>query len=136
MYDRHLELQKINIDYHDDYAEVLNDGHTIKEKFKKSNHIEINNHKYYLNQLHFHAHSEHSLDGIYYPLEIHLVHQSLLGELAVVALLVEISSKKKNEYGFFKNIDKGKTFVKLSKISNMTRGFFYYEGSLTTPPCK
>lgn len=127
--------KKIDIKYKDEYAEIINDGHTIKEHFKTNNYISIDKKNFFLQQLHFHSHSEHSLDGIYYPLEIHLVHRSKDNEIAVLGIFVEITSLKKNEFGFFKHINSGKSLIKLSKIQNLNGEHFYYEGSLTTPPC-
>ena len=40
---------------------------------------------------HFHASSEHTFDGESYEAEVHLVHRSAGGELAVVAVLLEPS---------------------------------------------
>jgi carbonic anhydrase len=126
---------KISINYHDDYAQIIDDGHTIKEVFSSRNYINIDNKQYFLKQLHFHNHSEHSLEGIYYPAEVHFVHQSEDGQLAVLGIFIELTNKKNSSYGFFKNIGKGRSLVKLSKILKLNGGHFYYTGSLTTPPC-
>lgn len=123
------------IHYKDSVAEIENDGHTIKEKFKKENYVFFKNKKYFLKQLHFHGHSEHSLNGIYYPAEVHLVHKNENNELLVLGIFIELNSSRNNRFGFFKNINKKRTLVKLSKIKDLNGSFFYYNGSLTTPPC-
>lgn len=127
--------QKITINYNDESTEVVNNGHTIKEKFHGNNYIQVDKQKYFLKQLHFHTHSEHSLEGVYYPAEVHFVHANQKGELLVLGIFIEINSQTKNEFGFFKNIEKGKSTIKLSKIMELNGAHYFYTGSLTTPPC-
>jgi carbonic anhydrase len=61
--------ESIVFNYHDSLTKIVNNGHTIKAEFREENNIEINKDTYYLKQLHFHTHSEHSVDGMYYPLK-------------------------------------------------------------------
>lgn len=126
---------KFKINYHDSIARVENDGHTIKESIKELNYVVLDSKKYFLKQLHFHTHSEHSLNGIYYPAEVHFVHQDTNGNLLVLGIFIELNNSKENNFGFFKNINKRETLVKLSKIQSLNGSHFYYNGSLTTPPC-
>ena len=44
---------------------------------------------YSLVQFHFHAPSEHTLNGRHYPMEMHLVHKSDSGRLAVIGVFIE-----------------------------------------------
>ena len=126
---------KFIIQYQDSLAEIENDGHTIKEKFDDTNFVIFNNNKYFLKQLHFHTHSEHSLNGIYFPAEIHLVHKSNDGNLLVLGIFIELNNSNNNRFGFFKNVHKRKTLVRLSKIKELNGAHYNYKGSLTTPPC-
>ena len=48
----------------------------------------INGVKYNMLQFHFHAPSEHEINGLHYPVEIHFVNKNEAGELAVVGVFV------------------------------------------------
>ena len=113
-----------------------------------------------LRQLHFHAESEHTVDGRRYPLEMHLVHvqQTRDGglcpegsQLAVVGVLFQLGSEPSD---FLRQIlesgggggaaspmpGEGKTWtvaggVSLAPLGLLGSAVTRYDGSLTTPPC-
>lgn len=130
--------EKIGFNYHDSKAILVDNGHTVQAIFSEKNYTEINEKRYYLEQIHFHTHSEHSVEGVFFPLELHMVHKSKDGKLAVLAFFIDINDQKPNRFGFFENIQKHKrssTIIRLSKLLNYSGEHFYYNGSLTTPPC-
>jgi len=47
---------------------------------------------YFLLQLHCHTGSEHTVDGLQYPGECHLVHQSARGQYAVIGIFLDDGS--------------------------------------------
>ena len=55
---------------------VRNNGHTIQFDFDRGDSICSRDVHYDLVQIHFHTPSEHTVNGIRYPIETHLVHQS------------------------------------------------------------
>lgn len=131
--------QPLSFNYHNSTAEVINNGHTIEVDFTEKNFVELDAVKYFLKQLHFHSHSEHSLDGNYYPAEVHFVHKSVKGDLLVVGIFIELGESE-DEIGLFEHIPasakaKEKTNIRLDAIKQMAHSHFYYQGSLTTPPC-
>jgi carbonic anhydrase len=133
-------VQPITFYYEDLAAEAYNDGTTIKLKFNPQDRVEINSKAFYLNQLHFHAKSEHSVNGLFYPVEMHIVHQADDGELLVLAFFIEIDDSRQDHYGFFKQLPKSgqhqmTNLIKLTKLAAFNGPHFYYLGSLTTPPC-
>lgn len=108
---------------------------------------------YFLNQ-HFHAPSEHTLNGKQYPFESHMVHISEDGDLAVIATMFEFANESEYpptiyagnnlDFGvnsYIKQIlngvtkDKGTFKISPSKIIDSRKGYCVYTGSLTTPPC-
>lgn len=130
--------ERVKFNYHDSKTSLIDNGHTVKAVFKEENYIEISNKKYFLKQLHFHTHSEHSVEGVFYPLELHLVHKASDGKLAVLAFFIDVDNKNTNRFGFFKNIKRGatsETTIKLSRLIRYAGEHFFYNGSLTTPPC-
>ncbi|XP_076029096.1 carbonic anhydrase 1-like [Oratosquilla oratoria] len=80
---------------------LKNDGRTAKleGKYKKPPTMSILNKTYTFVQLHFHwgeyddLGSEHTVDGEAFPLEIHFVHQSKDGSLAVLGVFADIDDE-------------------------------------------
>ena len=97
-----------------------------------------------LAQFHFHAPSEHTVDGTSYPLEVHLVHVDAAGKPAVVVGVFIRAGKENTALArAFQNLparegDKaspaGET-IDAGALLPADRTFFTYTGSLTTPPC-
>ena len=94
-------------------------------------------------QFHFHAPSEHTVADRHLPMEIHFVHRSAAGKLAVLGVLVEkgphnasfapLASALPKSEGSPKPLDQ--VAVNLGELLPKTRAIYRYEGSLTTPPC-
>jgi carbonic anhydrase len=97
-----------------------------------------------LAQVHFHAPSEHTVDGASFPMEAHLVHVNAAGKASIV-VGVFIKAGKENAV-------LAKAFQSLPAREGEQRApagatidahaflpadqtFFTYAGSLTTPPC-
>jgi carbonic anhydrase len=133
-------VHPISFNYHDMRGKIVNNGHTIEVDFEKDIYVELEKTKYFLEQFHFHAKSEHSLEGLFYPAELHLVHRSAQGELLVLGYFIEVDDENYDHYGFFKKIPaRGKSemseIIQLEKLSQLNGKHFYYKGSLTVPPC-
>ena len=102
--------------------------------------------KYKMLQYHFHAPSEHTIDEERFPLEVHYVHSSGYGQLAVVGYLFEKSSESVDFIADLANwlrkngnIPEGSSDGVGETSMNMALPsdgeFYHYMGSLTTPPC-
>lgn len=109
------------------------------------NFITVKGLRYNLVQFHFHTPSEHSVDGSLLPAEIHLVHKSDDGRIAVVGILLDFFSFGDMTSGvyrtFAQNIVNQKEVgvdldvtVDLTHVLPREAQFFWYDGSLTTPP--
>ncbi len=131
---------------------VENMGHTVQVDFNPGSVIVVNGKSFELKQLHFHTPSEHLIDGITYPMEMHIV--SILNDsikkegstYTVLGILFRIGHESKFIQEFLgstpntegKNIlDSQKVrlsdFLIYSPEAKMT-SFYNYHGSLTTPP--
>jgi carbonic anhydrase len=124
-------------------VDFLDNGHTIQVTYDRGSTLTIGDLVYELVQFHFHAPSEHTIDGRHYPVEMHLVHQSEAGELSVIGVLIEAGEHLPAfealldglpaEHGrerHFEGVD-----IDVDAFMPPEDRFFRYEGSLTTPPC-
>ncbi len=128
---------QFKLEYHRSGVDIVNNGHTVEFDLEEKNYLVIHNVKYELVQFHWHSHSEHTIDGKHYPLELHLVHKNN-NSLAVLGVLVDVVEEDINPH-FFDNIPKrgkhAKTHIDLSKLVPKSTSHYHYKGSLTTPPC-
>ncbi|GMN55417.1 hypothetical protein TIFTF001_024535 [Ficus carica] len=81
------DLGKLKRDYKPAPATVKNRGHDITVKWKgDAGKVNINGTDYALLQCHWHSPSEHTFNGSRFDLELHMVHLSSSGEIAVIAI--------------------------------------------------
>lgn len=137
-------LKPIGINYSSNVKihDVINNGHSIQYDFEKGDYITLNDNKYELKQIHFHEASEHTINGIRYPLEIHMVHVSIDKKIAVLAVMAQ-EGESSEPFTFLENylpVEKGETKeidanfdLNLNLPDN--KEYYTYDGSLTTPPC-
>lgn len=141
-----LEAALVDIQFH--YGEtannIVNNGHTIQVDVDAGSHIVYNGITYDLLQFHFHAPSEHTIAGEAAPMEIHFVHKDRnSNNLAVVGILLSEGENANEAYApIIENMPAipgaadalGEDIV-LTGLLPEGRGYFTYQGSLTTPPC-
>lgn len=121
---------------------VWNNGHSIQYDFERGDSIRNKNINYDLVQIHFHEPSEHTINGVRYPIEIHLVHQSDQKDYTVIGIMgIEggeshfmegMGSYLPLEVNTEKIIDKS---FDIRTVLPEKKDFYTYQGSLTTPPC-
>ena len=103
-------------------------------------HITLHGQSYDLLQFHFHAASEHHVDGESFPLEVHFVTANG-GDLAVVGVLFETGEAHDTVDTLWSAIgepgdrDPLETRIDLTSMLPGEDSAWRYEGSLTTPPC-
>jgi carbonic anhydrase len=102
----------------------------------------VNGATYELVQFHFHAPSEHTIDGKHADAEVHLVHRNAAGQLAVVGVLIKKGLENRASKSLWDNLPTHAGPARpLSEPVNpdgllpVRRTSYRYEGSLTTPPC-
>ena len=126
---RHRDRNPLPIMYRDDVQPIA---------------IELDGQSYDVAQFHFHAGSEHVIDGEQFPLEMHIVHKTADDQLAVVGLMVEVGAENEALASVFNNIptevtEEGEPVdgesVDLAAVLPDSETYFQYGGSLTTPPC-
>ncbi len=136
-------LENIEFNYKSDANEIVNNGHTIQVNVKDGSSIKIDGIVFNLKQFHFHTPSENMIEGKSFPLEVHFVHASKDGDLAVVALMLEEGRENKIlSKVWYKMPHKADSSVAFGLSSSMLnemlprdKSYFRFNGSLTTPPC-
>jgi carbonic anhydrase len=145
------DLKNIRFQYKDTPFKVSNTLHVVEVEYEPGSQIQFSpfdaTSRYTLLQFHFHAPSEHRINGQLADAELHPVHQNALGELAVVGVLLKIDNKNANP--LFDQIMSGAPVGVAASTENNLGGeinakdllpkgkssYYTYTGSLTTPPC-
>jgi carbonic anhydrase len=145
--------KKVVFKFNVEITAAENLGHTIQIDFKEGSTTIKDGQTYFAKQFHFHTPSEHLVDGITYPMELHLVNvlndsnMKTNPQYLVVGILFKMGKANKFIEEFFKAIPKEehqKENIQPGKVvlDDLFRGipktdgpnYFNYKGSLTTPP--
>jgi carbonic anhydrase len=124
-------------------VDLLDNGHTIQVTYDEGSTLTLEGTQYQLVQYHFHMPSEHTVDGVHSAMELHLVHQSAAGELAVIGVLVD-----EGEYNPIAaplvdalpaepgdSVHFEQVTFEIDELLPDDPRYYRYDGSLTTPPC-
>lgn len=136
------EVEPITVSWKKSAAKMVNNGHTIQVNMPEGSSISRNGKVYDLLQFHFHAPSEHLVDGMTYPMEVHFVHKSKKdGDLAVLGVFL-MPEQHHDAFSmlakYFPPAEGAEVKVEaFSPNDLLPPGLEYwtYQGSLTTPPC-
>lgn len=137
-------LQDVEAHYKPTAFTLANTGHTIQlNDASGSNSIVLDGKTYKLVQIHFHKPSENEINGQSFDMEMHLVHKSADGQLAVLGVLIKAGKENKQLAEAWSKLPKEQTAqdIKLDKAIDLAgmlpegKKAYRYDGSLTTPPC-
>ncbi|NIY71212.1 carbonic anhydrase family protein [Marivivens donghaensis] len=121
---------------------VVDNGHTIQVNVANGGGMTIGGKYFELLQFHFHAPSEHAINGTRAPMEVHYVHKAADGQLAVIGVLMIGGGTN----ALFNTIMTGASVeassgfelvghYDLTDLLPENTSVYRYQGSLTTPPC-
>jgi carbonic anhydrase len=147
------DSHKIVMNFKDEINKVDNLGHTVQLDFKEGSSITADNETFDFIQCHFHTPSEHLIDGLTFPMEMHIVNtmadqpEDATTEYLVISTLFKEGKENKFISEFLNSIPKEEKSsadmkvgsVKLSDLfgnasEELLGQYYYYKGSLTTPP--
>lgn len=122
---------------------IVNDGVQVHFMYQRGSSINVDGVEHELTSIHVHAPGEHQYQGADYDGELHFVHESEAGDIAVVAVWVVAGIENKLFTPLLANIpilenevfDDPSKFIRALDFLPEQRGFFRYDGSLSEPPC-
>jgi len=143
-------IHELTFQYQPTDIHIIHDGHSLRALNKNDSRVLVDGQVYRLLQFHFHDPSEHHIDGVSFPMEMHLVHQNSEGHILVIGVLFQEGKENseiaragawiKKQLGHYL-VYHGEEVSGHYKIDIMKllpdnlSNFFTYSGSLTTPPC-
>lgn len=125
--------------------EVENNGHSVEVTYPEGSSITLDGTEYALAQFHFHAPSEHEIDGTSYPLELHFVNADAEENLAVLGVMVAEGAENPayaplvdalpTKEGETTHVSGELNAAAMLPANPDAAERWSYDGSLTTPPC-
>ncbi|KAF7148787.1 hypothetical protein RHSIM_Rhsim03G0029300 [Rhododendron simsii] len=136
------DLGELNRDYNPAHATIKNRGHDVTVRWKEdAGKIIINGTHFKLLRCHWHSPSEHTFNGTRYNLELHVIHMSSNGTIAVIGITYKYGppdpflAKLSSYMSSIGKEEKDIGIVNPDDIKFGSRKYYRYIGSLTTPPC-
>lgn len=135
------DLANIEFHYESTPVEIINNGHAIQVNYVPGSHILLDGERFDLLQFHFHSPSEHHIKGRAYSAEMHLVHKSASGGLAVLGVLIDQGAYNAKFEPVWKNLpaepgpaQRINAVINVADLLPNDPRTYRYDGSLTTPP--
>ncbi|WP_353643284.1 carbonic anhydrase [Mesorhizobium sp. WSM2239] len=136
------DIPRIAIGWQKGGGRMVNNGHTIQVNMPEGSTLRRGDRVYEFLQFHFHAPSEHHVEGRLFPMEAHFVHKDTksdaLGVLGVFltpgaanASFAELAAAFPSKAGEEITVEDADP----TGLLPTALGYWTYEGSLTTPPC-
>ena len=131
------DLAPLDFDYKTAATSIVKLPHTLQANFHQGSYLSLEGERFQLLQMHLHSPSENTVHGKSFPMELHLVHASEKGELAVIAMMYEQGKKNQALDGLWQQYRQPQKVFNLNADQFLPthREYYRFNGSLTTPPC-
>jgi carbonic anhydrase len=135
--------EPIEFHYSGSGGSVVNNGHTIQVDPMGHNWIKVRGSVYTLVQFHFHHPAEEKVNYKGFAMVAHLVHKNEAGQLAVVAVLMDVGSNNNFVQKVWTRMPLDTSdrvplpdeLLDLNELLPTDQRYYQFMGSLTTPPC-
>lgn len=135
-------LGAVAVHYRQMPLRIINNGHTIQVNAAPGSQITLEGVTFDLVQFHWHTPSEHLINDKRLDMEMHFVHQSSAGNLAVLGVLMKRGRPSAALAPVWAALPRsespeqsGQATIDPTALLPKHRGHYRYDGSLTTPPC-
>jgi carbonic anhydrase len=135
-------MSAIEFAYGPSLIDLVYNGHTVEEVEDHHSSITVDGKRYALQQFHFHSPSEHTVNGKHSDMEMHLVHKSDDGTIAVIGVLIEQGADNPafdqvwNYLPTETNRERKESVtIDAATLLPTDSNYYRYTGSFTTPPC-
>lgn len=137
------QLPSLEFDYRAMPLNMVNNGHTGQMTAAPGSTLGAGLRRYEMLQFHFHTPSEHTYNGKRYPMELHFVHKSREGALAVLGVMFVEGKENPHLAQLWKHLpakegaaNPAGVTINPANLLPAKKTFVHYSpGSLTTPPC-
>jgi len=140
------EGDKLRFDYFATPLVVMNDGHALSAMHEGGSAFSNARGRFELARIDVRTPSEHTLAGKSFPMELQLVHRGAERgdeeQLSIVSVFVKVGKANPVLEAIRDNAPDKEGVVRVrgllidaAALLPRTGGYFYYPGSLTTPPC-
>lgn len=140
-----IATEDLQVSYQPAEIELENNGHTVEGEYPAGSSITLDGTEYELTQFHFHSPGEHLIDGRRFPIEFHFVNEAEDESKAVLGVMAtegkenpaftEIVKAVPQKEGETKPVEGEVNAGDLLPADPDSAVRWFYEGSLTTPPC-
>ncbi|KAK9001689.1 hypothetical protein V6N11_083466 [Hibiscus sabdariffa] len=136
------QLRDLQRNYRLAKADLLNTTVNVEVNFiGDAGSISINGTVYRVQNIHWHSPSEHTFDGVRFPLEVHIVHRSDQNTRAVVSMLYRIGQPDlflatiSPSLSLLRQTERPLGLVNPEQVGFQGSSYYRYDGSITVPPC-
>jgi carbonic anhydrase len=136
------DLAPLEFHYRSGLITLVNDGHFVQGNVEPGSFLVANGHRYDLVGFQFHHPSEQAVKGQLSDMEVQLLHKDSDGKMAIVSIRmregnpnVVLAALWPLLPGQAGKSTKTKDMVNVAGLLPPDRGYWTYQGSLTTPPC-
>jgi len=138
------ELTPLTLKYQAAAIHAVNNGHTVQYTIDNGSELQLGERGLKLLQVHFHAPSEHHINGVPFPAEAHFVHRDANGKLAVIGVMFVEGAANATLESWWRYMpdNSGQHLdpadappVDPHALLPADLAYYTYAGSLTTPPC-
>lgn len=137
-----VDVEPVRFDYRPSSFRIADTGRSV-EVFVGDMSFSLTGKTYTLQKITFHRPSEERIDGRRFDMSAHLIHKAEDGQLAIIAVLIERGNENPFIQTLWNNLplEKGlevappAATIDLEALLPVSRNYYAYMGSLTTPPC-
>lgn len=138
-------IHEVELHYNTSHEHIVHKEHLVEIDYDPGSYILFDGRKYNFKQFHFHTPSEHLVDGVHYPLEMHMVHLDTgkTPNYLVISILFKEGTADPFLNQFIEEVPEDYKEIDIeNKIIDIReelwpgelQEYYFYKGSLTTPP--